>query len=138
MEVTVIGVYDDQSHGQAAKHELLASGFSHRNVQLNPDPELSPPTVASAEPGAQGSLSTSIGNIFRSFLGGGNKSTYSNVYAEAVRTGSCVLTVDTDNEEERARVNEVMRRYGPVEIEERSAAWIRGGWRGHDPNAHER
>jgi hypothetical protein len=135
MEVTVIGVYDDQSRGQSAKHVLLASGFSHRKVQLNPDPEEEVPRAAPPQLGGQGSLSTSIGNIFRSLLGGTDKSTYSNVYAEAVRSGSCVLTVDTDSDEQRERVKEVMRSFGPVDIEERSEAWIRGGWRGHDPNA---
>jgi hypothetical protein len=68
----------------------------------------------------------------------GDKGTYSNVYAEAVRRGSYVLTVDVDSDERRLRAEEVMRRHGSVDIDERSAEWVRHGWIGHDPQAKKR
>jgi hypothetical protein len=64
-----------------------------------------------------------------------DKSTYSNVYAEAVRRGSYVLTVDVDTDELRLRAEEIMGRHGSVDIDERSADWVRHGWRGYDPTA---
>jgi hypothetical protein len=30
-----------------------------------------------------------------------------------------------------------MRRYSPVDVDERSADWVRHGWRGHNPQASE-
>jgi len=65
----------------------------------------------------------------------GDKGTYSNVYAEAVRRGSHVLTVDVDSDERRLRAEDILRRHGAVDIDERSAQWVRQGWSGHDPQA---
>jgi len=131
MSATIIGVYDEFQHAFSAKNELLASGFSRRQVQLNPDRESSVPP-----PGADdGSVTGGIGIFFRSLFGVGDKSTHSNVYAEAVRRGGYVLTVDADNEEQSASVEDIMNRHHPVDIEERSGEWIRHGWRGHDPSA---
>jgi hypothetical protein len=133
MEMTIIGVYDQQEHARAAKNELLASGFARGGVQLNPDHELSATRGPSVQSEQHATLSASIGNFFRSLFGIDDKSTYSNVYAEAVRRGAYVLTVDVGSDELRMRAEEIMGHHGPVDIEERSAAWIRQGWRGHDP-----
>jgi hypothetical protein len=132
MEMTIIGVYDDASHALSARNDLIASGFTRRNVQLNPDPDLSPMTGKVPQ---DSSVSAGISNFFRSLFGVGDKSTHSHLYAEAVRRGSSVVTVDIDAEEQRTRAEEIMQRHLPVDLEERSADWIRHGWRGHDPNA---
>jgi hypothetical protein len=131
MEITIIGVYDEASHAQSARNELLTSGYSRRSVQLNPDPDLSRKRSVPQD----SSVSASISNFFRSMFGVGDKSTHSHVYAEAVRRGSSVLTVDVISDEERTRAEEIMHRYMPIDIEERSSEWMRHGWRGHDPNA---
>jgi hypothetical protein len=134
MAIIIIGVYDDYSHGYSAKNELLASGFSRGQVQLNPDQEAAPRTGKSVPVTDDGSVSAGIGNFFRSLFGVGDKSTHSNIYAEAVRRGSYVLTVEADDDEQRVRAEEIMHRFLPVDIEERSTDWIRHGWRGHDPS----
>lgn len=133
MELTVIGVYEDCAHARSAKHELIATGFTPRRVQLTPDTEPPPAGVSVARDRDRGV--EAVGNIFRSLLGSEYKSTYSNVYAEAVHRGDYVLTVEVDSDEQRIRAEEIMGRHGPVDIEERSEIWIRQGWRGHDPAA---
>ena len=135
MVTTIIGVYDEFQHGFSAKNELLASGFSRRQVQLNPDQESSTPPGAPPPDSNDGSVRAGIGIFFRSLFGVGDKSTHSNVYAEAVRRGGYVLTVDVDDEAQRLRAEEIMNRFSPVDMEERSAEWVRHGWRGHDPSA---
>lgn len=135
MAITIIGVYDEFSRGFSAKNELLTSGFSRRQVQLNPDQESSA-AAGKPPPGTDDdSVSAGIGIFFRSLFGVGDKSTHSNVYAEAVRRGEYVLTVDADDDEQRVRAEEIMNRCGPVDMEERSAEWVRHGWRGYDPSA---
>jgi hypothetical protein len=62
-----------------------------------------------------------------------SKNTYSNVCAEAVKRGDSVLTVDVVSDAQRALAKEIMARHSPAEIEERSADWMRDGWRGHNP-----
>jgi hypothetical protein len=129
MELIIIGVYDDLTHARGAKNELLASGFARSDVQLNPDHE-HPGTIA---PPVQ-KEKNSIENFFRSLIVG-DKGTYSNVYAEAVRRGHYVLTVDVDSDERRLRAKDIMGRHGTADIDERSADWVRHGWVGHDPQA---
>jgi hypothetical protein len=131
MELVIIGVYDDLAHARSAKNDLIASGFARGAVQLNPDHELSATRGPSVQKAA--SFGASVDNFFRSLLSMDDKSTYSNVYAEAVRRGSYVLTVDVDSDEQRVLTEEIMRRFGPVDIDERSADWVRHGWRGHNP-----
>ena len=133
MELTIIGIYEEQQNARSAKYDLLASGFSRSKVQLTPDDEFSATTSAPVTSQENASLNASIGNIFTSLLNIHGKTTYSNVYADAVKHGDSVLTVDVTSDEQRTQAKELMARHGPVEIEERSAAWIRHGWRGHDP-----
>ena len=133
MELTIIGVYEDQQNARSAKYDLLASGFSRSKVQLNPDDEYSATTSHSAQSQKNASLNASVGDFFSSLFNVHGKHTYSNVYAEAVKRGDSVLTVDVDSDDQRARAKEIMARHDPAEIEERSADWIRHGWRGHNP-----
>lgn len=133
MELTIIGVYEELAPARSAKNDLIASGFSSRTVQLNPDHE----QATTRGPSVQKSptVSASIENFFRSLFSMDDKSTYSNLYAEAVRRGNYVLTVDVASEEARLQAEQIMNRYGPMDMDERSADWVRHGWRGYNPQA---
>jgi hypothetical protein len=133
MELVVIGLYDDLTHAQGAKNELIASGFTRRDVQLNPDHDLSA-TGGASVPKGSGTVSGTIENFFQSLIVG-DKSSYSNVYADAVRRGQYVLTVDVYSDERRRLAEEVMRHHEPAGIDERSVDWVRHGWIGHNPQA---
>jgi hypothetical protein len=132
MELAIIGIYESRANAYSAKHELLASGFPRGKVQLNPDNESSASADSSNRDGKTANDS-GIGGIFRSLLYVGNKSSYSNVYADAVRRGEYVVIAEVSDETERARAMDIMNQYGPAEMEERSAAWMHEGWRGHNP-----
>ena len=131
MELTIIGVYEDLAPARSAKNDLIASGFSSRSVQLNPDHEQATTRGPSVQKSS--TVSASIENFFRSLFSMDDKSTYSNLYAEAVRRGNYVLTVDVDSDALRIQAEQIMNRYGPIDIDERSADWVRHGWRGYDP-----
>jgi hypothetical protein len=134
--LTVIGVYDEFEAAQGAKNEVLAAGFSWRQVQLNPDHEVQQREPRSATPHVDDpSVRAGMATLIRSFFGDADKSTHSNVYAEAVRRGAYVLTVDVDTEEQRGQVEALMDHHHPVNLEQRSADWLQRGWRGHDPGA---
>ncbi len=133
MELTIIGVYEELASARSAKNDLIASGFPTRGVQLNPDHE----QATTRGPSVQKSptVSASIENFFRSLFSMDDKSTYSNLYAEAVRRGNYVLTVDVDSDAGRIQAEQIMNRYGPMDLDARSADWVRHGWRGYDPAA---
>jgi uncharacterized protein (TIGR02271 family) len=130
MENTVVGVYDDKSQAQSAMNELLASGFSRNNVQMNPEHM---PTAAGTT--ATSDTGHGIGHFFRSLFGMDDADRSSDVYSEAVRRGSVVLVVAVDADDQRDRAMDVMNRYDPVDIDERATHWRSQGWSSFDTSA---
>jgi uncharacterized protein (TIGR02271 family) len=135
MENTVIGVYDSYAQAESAMNDLLSSGFSRSDVRLNPEASGSEQgTVVNTdeEPREHG-----IGHFFRSLFGmeENEQHEHHDLYAEAVRRGSCVLAVDADSDEQRERATEIMNRHDPIDIDERSAHWRTQGWTGYDASA---
>lgn len=130
MENTVVGVYDSYAQAQNAMNDLLASGFSRSDVQISPETEGSTTTTTSSESSGSG-----IGHFFRSLFGMEDEREHSDVYSEAVRRGSCVLTVTAASEDQRERAADIMNRYDPVDIDERATHWRTQGWSGYDESA---
>jgi len=133
MENTVIGVYDSYAQAQNAMNDLLSSGFARSDVQLNPDANTTTSQTVAGEGGGEGG--SSIGNFFRSLFGMDEQRESSDIYAESVRRGSVVLTVNAGSEEACDRATEIMNRYDPVDIDERSSQWRSQGWTGYDESA---
>ncbi|WP_420474375.1 YsnF/AvaK domain-containing protein [Noviherbaspirillum sp. ST9] len=132
MENTVVGVYDSYAQAQNVMNELLACGFSRDEVQLSPEADRT-----SLTQDRDSGTGSGIGHFFRSLFGMEDEEDrmHHDVYAEAMRRGSCVVTVDADSEEERERAIEVMNRFDPVDIDERSSQWRSQGWTGYDAAA---
>jgi len=131
MDNSVVGVYDSYAQAQNAMNELLSSGFSRSDVHLDADTDS---TGQSAQTETQESGS-GIGHFFRSLFGMDDNREHGDIYSEAVRRGSCVLTVDAASDEQRDRAIDIMNRYDPVDIDERSTAWRSQGWSGYDESA---
>jgi len=130
MENTIIAVYDSYAQAQNAMNELLSSGFSRSDVRLNPDSDRSTQTVSSDQASGSG-----IGHFFRALFGMEEHRAHGDIYSEAVRRGSVVLTVDAATEDQHERAVEVMNHYDPVDIDERSTVWRSQGWTGYDESA---
>ena len=130
MKNTVIGVYDSYAQAQNAMNELLAAGFSQSDVQLSQESE-STGTSTRADTGSE----SGIGHFFRSLFGMEDEREHHDVYSEAVRRGSCVLTAHAETDEARDRASEIMNRYDPVDIDERATQWKSQGWTGYDEAA---
>jgi hypothetical protein len=56
-------------------------------------------------------------------------------YAEGVRRGGALLTLRTEANEPEDRAMDIINRFQPVDIEQRSSQWRESGWSGFDPNA---
>src|SRR5918998_5905159 len=59
-----------------------------------------------------------------------------NYYAEGVRRGGTLISVDAPDEQAERAVA-IMKRHGAVEIDKRAAQWRDEGWSGFDSNATE-
>lgn len=128
---TVVGVYDNFSDADDAVQGLVAAGFPRANVRLNSESDSAVAPQSTASDVAQ-SKESGIGGFFRSLFGAGEEH---NAYAESVRRGSCVLTVDARSEEEVDTAMEIMDRFNPTDIDERSSQWKKQGWSGYDASA---
>ena len=135
MEHTVVGVYDSYSQAENAMNELLSAGFSRDDVQLSPDSSGMDTSAKTAIDGQQEDTGSGIGNFFRRLFGMEEHRQHHDIYAEAVRRGSCVLTVSASSDEQLDRATDILNRYDPVDIDERSAHWRSQGWTGYDENA---
>ena len=126
MENTVIGVYDSYTQADNALNELLASGFSRDDARLSSGAgESSSPQARNEHAGESG-----IGHFFRALFGMEDQPDHHDIYTEALQRGSCVLSVDAHDDEQRERAIEIMNRYNPVDIEERAESWRSQGWTG--------
>jgi uncharacterized protein (TIGR02271 family) len=139
MANTVIGVYDNYSDAQRALNALLESGFSQNDIRLSPDED----TPDARQTSLRGSGQTDdgsdsgwgIGKFFSSLFGGGEKNEDVHVYSEAVRRGSYLLTVDADSDQQRDKATDILNRFDPVDIDERSTQWRSQGWSEYDRSA---
>lgn len=129
---TVVGVYDNYADAQSAVQALEAAGFPRSRVQLNPENDLDSDTTTTDTSHSSGG----IGGFFRSLFGGNDDyKEHHDVYAESVRRGSYVLTVDVDSEEETDRASDIMNRFNAVDVDERTGHWKKQGWSGYDESA---
>jgi uncharacterized protein (TIGR02271 family) len=118
MQKTLVAVFDNQTEARQALDALFKGGFSSSQARLT-----APESAASETARHQDdSLGAKIAHFFG--FGGEHESTY----AEAVRRGSCVLSVDAANDVEAERASDIIERYGPVDIDERQAQWRQDGW----------
>jgi uncharacterized protein (TIGR02271 family) len=131
---TVVGVYDNYSDAEGAVQALVAAGFPRANVQLSAESDgaASAQTTTSEadqphDPGRRG--------FFHSLFGMDGHNEHRDVYAESVRRGSYVLTVDAQSEEQADRATDIMNRFNTVDVEERSSYWKTQGWSGYDASA---
>lgn len=131
MNNTVVGVYDSNSQAQNAMNELLASGFDRSAIQMSPSRD----TSATGTSTTQGDTGHGIGHFFRSMFGMEDTEKHGDLYSEAVRRGSIVLTVSADSEADLDRAADIMSRHDPIDIDERSTMWRSQGWSGYDASA---
>ncbi|MDB5728952.1 MAG: hypothetical protein JWQ00_2157, partial [Noviherbaspirillum sp.] len=134
---TVIGVYDNRSDADNAVQALADAGIARANIHLNAEPSSSASGQSASSYTGQDSgqhSGSGIGGFFRNLFGMDDASER-DVYAESVRRGSYVLTVDVQDEDQADRVTDIMARFDAVDIDERSSQWKKQGWSGYNPDA---
>jgi len=136
MEHTVVGVYDSYAQAESAVNELVANGFSRNKIRLSPAEDTLEARQAVLRGGgvAGRPAESGVGHFFRALFGM-EKNQGGDIYAEAIRRGSCILAVDVENEGERDEAFDVMHRHSPVDIDERAAHWRSQGWTAYDQSA---
>lgn len=151
MANTVIGVYDNYANAQSALRQLLASGFNTSEVHLRPDEDTRqarsaalraagvPGVQAGSTPGsttaATGTLRSFFHKLFSDDTTQDAPQMHADRYAEAVRRGSFVLTVDAATEQQRDVAASILEQFDAIDVDERALQWQAAGWRAHDETA---
>jgi len=121
MDKTVVAVFDTQQEAHLAFEALESEGFSKSQARITSTDTTS--TTSSNTSSIEGEKS--FGDKVADFFGFGDDD---ETYTEAVRRGGYVVTVDVADDQEADRAESVMARFGPVDIDQRTADWRASGW----------
>jgi uncharacterized membrane protein len=86
--------------------------------------------VLVAGPMVGGAIGALAGGLASALMRQGVPEADAHFYAEGVRRGGALVTVNAQNDELAARALEIMKRHGAVDVEQRAAEWKRQGWSG--------
>jgi len=116
MANTLIRTYDNFDSAQQVRQALLSSGFSLERIHLSATEDEAGPVasnfVLDEKDNGQGPGSE---------RGGSEERTPAHHTPGAQWRASCILTVDAQDDDERARAKDIMDRYGAVNVEARAA-----------------
>ncbi len=131
MNHTVAAIFDSYGDAQSAMKALFGEGFVSADVKLSP-----PDDSREARERAMGESSPlkegwSIGDFFRSLFGSDQHSDDAGMYAEAIRRGSYLVTVDAATEAQADQAVDILMRFQPVDLSHRAEHWRSGGWTGY-------
>jgi uncharacterized protein (TIGR02271 family) len=113
-----------------AREDLLSTGFSATDVRLQAGDttDAGTPNDLSMTGGTTTQQEGGIKGFFKSLFGMDDNDEHVGMYSEAVRRGGYLVTVDARDDAQLQRAEEIMQRYGAVDLEERSAQWRQEGW----------
>jgi uncharacterized protein (TIGR02271 family) len=128
---TVVGVFDDRAAAQRVVEDLVNSGINRSNIETSSHDAYAS-DVARGNTGLSGDVQDNSGGgisgFFRRLFGDDEHSGH---YAEAVRRGSTVVTVNTDDQY-ADRAADILDRGGAVDIDKRAQSWQERGYQRYD------
>ena len=142
MVSTVVAVFDNYRDAQDAKADLIAIGLTEEAIRITanePSDPVRDNIVADTEVREDDiPFGQRVADFFSSLFGSDDEEDNASRYSEAVRRGSCVLTVELKEGEETDQadqVTELLRLHDAVDIDHRAQQWLARGWTGYDPSA---
>lgn len=129
------GVDEDVTAGEGAGFGAVVGTLIGLGVALIPGigPVLGAGPLAVALTAGVGAAAGAItGGITAGLIDMGVPETDADYYAEGIRRGGTLVSATVD-EEWLERVEEIMNRHNPVDIERRAAYWRETGWTDFDP-----
>lgn len=134
MNSTVIAVFDEYGQAHGAMNALFTQGFAPGDVKLSPTENSAEARQAALhgtqQTEAESSRGWGIGNFFRSLFGSDQHANDADLYTEAVRRGSYLISVTVASPEQSDRVATILQGFNPVDLEQRETEWRSTGWSG--------
>jgi uncharacterized protein (TIGR02271 family) len=125
MAITLVGIFDSVADAQQARRLLLQEGLDESMVRL----------TSSDQPSMQGAARTTEDHrgFFARLFGLDEPDEHVGDYAEAVRRGSTVVSVELDDESQAGRVRSLLENSGAIDVDRRVEQWKAAGYTGYDP-----
>jgi uncharacterized protein (TIGR02271 family) len=127
----ITAFFDNRADANRAMEELVEAGIPRTSIRLMPETETSSTSTmaqSSYDPNRdEKGFWASLGELFLP-----DEDRYT--YAEAMHRGSIMVsaTVDAAHAE---RAEDILEKYGTVDIDEREASWRKEGWSGYTAGA---
>ena len=138
MATTLVGIYDDLAQAQKAVQQLSQAGIRQGDITIASNDGGKGYTSYGGSNSRDYTTGSSIGNDISNFFGSIFGSDINNdeldIYSEAVRRGSAVVIVDTDDKMTE-RASEVLNQHSAVDVDRRAAQYRSSGYKKFDAKA---
>ena len=146
MTHTVVGLFEDRTHAQAAMNELIAEGFVKEHIDISnrrfAETDADDSYVINDETSDNRSSGEGIGGKITNFFNNlfGDDETTARNYANAANDADAILTVQVDSEERAETAREIFDRHDAMDVDEHGSSNYgmagRTAGRDTDINAH--
>jgi uncharacterized protein (TIGR02271 family) len=134
MASTIVGMFDDGSRARAAASDLAGLGVSASNITVTQsDPQNGYTAYQGADSSGQ-KLGGRISGFFKNLFGGDVDDNDTNLYSEALRRGTTVVTASVEDTIVDDAV-EVFSRHGAIDIDRLANQYRSTGYRTFDESA---
>jgi uncharacterized protein (TIGR02271 family) len=127
MAITLVGIFDSVADAQDARRLLLQEGLDESMVRLTSS------DTASMQGGAV--TTEDRRGFFARLFGLDEPDENVGHYAEAVRRGSTIVTVELDDESRASQIVSLLEESGAIDVDRRMEQWKASGYTGYDPTA---
>ena len=135
MTETVVGVFNSSEEARRARQELIANGFDEADLSLQSHPaDSSGGTLVSDQPENHEGFMASVRDFFSDLFGDAD-STDAGHYAEAVRRGRAVLTVQARDGAAAQQAQSALASAGAVNLDALTESWRGQGYSSFDNSA---
>ena len=128
MAMTLVGMFDDAAQAEQARRELTLAGIAESDIQITRS------DVQGASTDASEGKRDHRG-FFARLFGLDEPDDTTGHYAEAVRRGSSILTVQLQDDGQVDRITQLLENAGAEDIDRRVEAWRQQGYQGYDETA---
>ena len=131
MAHTLAAVFALRDMAERARHDLITAGFSGASIRLHDAGSEDMSTTEDTRRDDSDSLLDSVKHFFTDLFG---SHADRHIYAEAVRRGHVVLTLEGASDADIQRATDLVERYAPLDIDAHADHWRAGGWQGAPQN----
>lgn len=124
----ITAFFDSRADANKAIEELVRAGIPRTSVKLMPETETSSGSTTRDSYDSNRDEKGFWASLGELFLPDEDRYTY----AEAMHRGSIMVSANVEAAHAE-RAEDILEKYGTVDIEEREASWRKEGWSGHSP-----